>query len=270
MNASVNGFDLVFDEFGERTAGQTTVLLIHGFPLNRNMWWPQSDALAAAGYHVVVPDLRGFGQSPIGDADATGGIDLLADDLVALLDHLEIDRVVAGGMSMGGYVLLNLLARYRERISAACFLVTRADADDETAQAKRNHLIDEINAGRPMAVADGFIQVLFAESTMEKNPELVEEVYRWLAHTDPAGLLLGLQAIRDRADSRAMLPGLSCPALVIGAGNDRAIPPACSEELALNIPGAELCLIENAGHMANLEQPHSFNQSLLRFLASLS
>ena len=111
------------------------------------MWRPQAQALAAAGFRAVVPDLRGFGESEAGTE--VGSTDLLADDLIALLDYLGIEKAVVGGMSMGGYVLLNLLARYPERFSAACFIVTRADADDETARGKRNHLIAEVEAGRP-------------------------------------------------------------------------------------------------------------------------
>ena len=266
MKARINDIEMVFDEEGNGMP----VLLIHGFPLNRSMWKPQVAALAAADYRVITPDMRGFGETPAGEAATTGDMDTLADDLVALLDHLHIEQAVIGGMSMGGYVLLNLLARHRDRIKAACFLVTRANSDDEGGRAKRNHLIAEVEAGRPTAVADAFIQVLFAEETSERNPELVAEVYRWLAATDPAGLLLGLRSIRDRVDSTSLLSELILPALVIGAMQDRTLPMENSRELAAAIPGASLDLIDQAGHMANLERPDEFNQSLLNFLGSLS
>ena len=143
MKATLNGIELAYDEAGKGPA----VLLIHGFPLCRKMWEPQMQALADAGFRAVLPDLRGFGESEAGAK--TGSTDLLAHDLIALLDHLGIEKAVVGGMSMGGYVMLNLLTRYPERFSGACFIVTRADADDETARGKRNHLISEIQAGRP-------------------------------------------------------------------------------------------------------------------------
>ncbi|MBU8869530.1 MAG: alpha/beta hydrolase [Gemmatimonadales bacterium] len=264
MNARINGIDLVFDQEGNGHP----VLLIHGFPLNRHMWRPQVDALTTAGYRVVTPDLRGFGDSPIGKI-GSGGLDLLADDLVALLDHLEIDQAVIGGMSMGGYILLNLLARHPDRIRAACLLVTRANADDETARAKRDHLIGEVEAGNPIAVADAFIQVLFAEGTATARPELVAETHRWLAATSPAGLLFGLRAIRDRVDSTRLLPGFNRQTLVIGAELDQTIPVERSRDLAAGIPDAELVLIPAAGHMANLERPEAFNQALLEFLSKV-
>ncbi len=263
MNAEINGIRMAYDVVGNGPA----VLLIHGFPLCRRMWEPQAQALSEAGFRVVVPDLRGYGESEAGDLP--GSMDLFADDLIALMDHLGIDRAVVGGMSMGGYVLLNLLARYPQRIRAACFIVTRSDADDETGRGKRNHLIGEIEAGNPGAVAAAFTPLLFAGPTVEMRPQLVTEVRDWMVATDPAGLVLGLQAIRDRNNSDPLLPALKLPALVIGARDDKAIPPDKSVYLAEHIAGAELCLIDGGGHMVNLEQVEAFNQGLLGFLQRL-
>lgn len=260
MKTELNGIQLAYDEVGEGPA----VLLIHGFPLCRQMWRPQAQALAAAGFRAVVPDLRGFGESEAGTE--VGSTDLLADDLIALLDYLGIEKAVVGGMSMGGYVLLNLLARYPERFSAACFIVTRADADDETARGKRNHLISEVEAGRPDVVSSAFTPLLFADQTVAARSELVEEVRGWMAAASPSGLVLGLEAIRDRADSSALLPQLSIPVLIMGAREDKAIPPEKSADLAERIPGAQLCMLSAAGHMVNIEQPEAFNSALLDFL----
>ncbi len=131
MKALINGITIGYDDNGSGPA----VCLIHGFPLDRRMWRPQVMTLASAGYRVITPDLRGFGES-----DATEGpytMDLYADDLVKLLDHLGIGRAVVGGMSMGGYVLLNLLERHPDRLAAACFIVTRSGADDEAGKERR-------------------------------------------------------------------------------------------------------------------------------------
>ncbi|WP_020586072.1 alpha/beta fold hydrolase [Desulfobacter curvatus] len=260
MQAKLNGIQLAYDEAGKGPA----VLLIHGFPLCRQMWRPQVQALAAAGFRAVVPDLRGFGESEPGTE--VGSTDLLADDLIALLDHLGIERAVVGGMSMGGYVMLNLLARYPERFSAACFIVTRADADDETARGKRNHLISEVNAGRPDVVPTAFTPLLFADNTVAERPDLVEEVRGWMAAASPSGLVVGLEAIRDRSDSSALIAQLKIPVLILGAQEDKAIPPEKSTGLAEQIPGAQLCMLPVAGHMVNIEQPDAFNSALIDFL----
>ncbi|WP_321494678.1 alpha/beta fold hydrolase [uncultured Desulfobacter sp.] len=260
MQAQLNGIQLAYDEAGQGPA----VLLIHGFPLCRHMWGPQMQALAAAGFRAVVPDLRGFGESESGTK--VGSTDLLADDVIALMDSLGIEKAVVGGMSMGGYVLLNLLARYPQRICAACFIVTRADADDETARGKRNHLIAEVKAGRPEVVPNVFTPLLFADGTVAARPDVVKQVRGWMEATPASGLVLGLEAIRDRLDSSALLPQLKIPALIIGAREDKAIPPEKSTDLSEQIPGAQLCMLPAAGHMVNLEQPEAFNSALLDFL----
>jgi len=87
-----------------------------------------------------------------------------------------------------------------------------------------------------------------------------------MAATSASGLVLGLEAIRDRGDSSSLLPQLSIPVLVISALEDKAIPPEKSTDLAERIPGAQLCMLSAAGHMANIEQSEAFNAALLDFL----
>jgi pimeloyl-ACP methyl ester carboxylesterase len=172
-------------------------------------------------------------------------------------------------MSMGGYVLLNLVERYPRRVTAAMFLVTRAAADDEPARMRRSALASEVAGGRPQIVTDAFAGILFADSTPVGRPELVAEVQRWMSATSLRGLAGGLLAMRDRQDYTHLLPSFTLPALVIGAEADRAVPPEHSRLLAERLPNARLCMIPEAGHMANLEQPETFNACLLEFLASL-
>lgn len=262
MRANINGISMHYKDLG---SGQP-IMLLHGFPLCHKMWQPQAEALVTAGNRVILPDLRGFGDSPVGSVPPSIG--QLADDLIALLDYLKVEQTVIGGMSMGGYILLNLLSRYPQRVSAACFIVTRADGDDETAQAKRNHLLAEVNKGNPDAVADAFIQVLFAPAIHKEKPELITEVRNWMTSTSPEGLRFGLSAIRDRPDLTAMLPRLNLPSLVIGASEDKAIPPQKSQDIATGIPGARLQVVEGAGHMVNREREEEFNRLLLDFLAT--
>ncbi|WP_321390502.1 alpha/beta fold hydrolase [uncultured Desulfuromusa sp.] len=263
MQNKKEAMSLAYDEAG---TGQA-VLFIHGYPLNRQMWQPQIAALSAAGFRVIAPDLRGFGESAAGESPGT--MDAMADDLVHLLDQLQIEKATVAGMSMGGYVLLNLLNRYPQRVNAACFVVTRSDADDASGRAKRNHLITEIEAGRPQAVAEAFIPALFAPDTIQTRPEMVEMVRSWISATSATGLIHGLQAIRDRVDSTPLLATLQVPTLVIGAEEDQAIPPEKSRDLATRIPTAKLSMLPAVGHMANLENPNQFNQVFIDFLRSV-
>lgn len=263
MFATIKGTRLAYDERGSGPA----VILIHGFPFCRQLWQPQAAALSAAGYRVVTPDLRGFGESPPAPGACTMG--LYADDVVALMDRLGIGRAVLGGMSMGGYVLLELLARYPQRAAGAMFLVTRAAADDAAGRERRSFLAAEVEAGRPVAVAEAFTQVLFSPRTPQDNPALVAAVRRWMEATPARGLVGGLLAMRDRKDYRQELHRFTLPALVVGAEEDRAVPCEHARELAAGLPEATLRVIEGAGHMANLEQPEPFNGCLLEFLRTL-
>src|SRR5512139_2380809 len=128
------------------------VVLIHGFPLCRRMWEPQVEALAKAGFRVICPDLPGFGETP--PLPGTVSMAEYADAVMALLDQLGIERAVVGGMSMGGYVLLNLAERYPQRLEAALYLVTRAAADDAAGKLRRQELADQVRGGNRTVVPD--------------------------------------------------------------------------------------------------------------------
>ena len=254
---------LAYDDNG---SGQP-LLLIHGFPLNRTMWRPQIEALTRAGYRVITPDLRGFGESPVNSAAVN--MSSYADDIVALMDHLRLPEAVVGGMSMGGYVLLNLLERYPERVSAALFIVTRAGADDETGKGKRTALAAATMTEGMKSVLEVFRNILFAPATLAAYPELVAEVSGWISATDPRGAAAGLIAMRDRKDYLPLLGAIRQPALVIGAVQDQTIPIEQSRLIADGIADAQLAILPSGGHMVNLEQPDAFNAVLKEFLSGL-
>jgi len=263
MKADINGTTIAY---GDRGNGLPLVL-IHGFPLCRKMWRPQAEALAKAGCRVITPDLRGFGESRLGSEKV--GMDIYADDIVALLDHLKIDKAVVGGMSMGGYVLLNLLERYPDRIAAPIFIVTKAGSDDEAGKARRTALAELCLAQGSLPVAEAFRNLLFAPETLADNAEMIDEVFSWMNATDPQGAAGGLFAMRDRKDCVPLLGGISQPSLVIGAEQDQAIPVENSRIIVEGLPEAELCILNGGGHMVNMEQPIGFNEAILEFLAEL-
>jgi len=263
MKADLNGITLAY---GDRGHG-LPLMLIHGFPLCRKMWRPQAEAFSRAGCRVITPDLRGFGES--GLASGTVSMDYYADDIVALLEHLGVDRAVVGGMSMGGYVLLNLLERYPDRVAAPIFITTKAGSDNDAGKAKRTELAEACRVRGIMPVAEAFRNLLFSPATMADNPELADEVFGWVAATDPRGAAAALIAMRDRKDCVPLLGSITHPALVIGADQDQAAPVEHSRIIAEGLPDAKLCILHGGGHMINLEQPSGFNEAILGFLAGL-
>lgn len=254
---------MVYDDKG---AGQPVVLL-HGFPLCRRMWAPQVEVLAQAGFRVITPDLPGFGASP--PLNGPVGMAAYADAVIGLLDHLNIEKAVIGGMSMGGYVLLSLVERYPQRLQAALYLVTRAAADDAAGKVRRGNLAGAVRGGDREVVPDAFEKLLFAPEIPRQRPELVASVRQWMDAAAPEGVVGGLLAMRDRKDYLDLLPTLRVPSLVIGAAEDLAVPPVHAEALAAGLPDAELHIIPAAGHMVNLEQPEAFNRILLDYLEKL-
>lgn len=263
MNCSVNDINIAYDEMGTGPA----VLLIHGFPLNRQMWQPQLKPLADAGYRVIAPDLRGFGAS-----DAPSGpytMDLFADDIIAMMDALNIDKAVVGGMSMGGYILMNLLERYPDRLRAACFIATRSNAEDEAGRERRNAMAAEAERLGANPIIKIFAELLFAAETSQESPELIALVTSWMRQTGAKGLAGGLLAMRDRKDYTPMLPSFKHPSLVIAGAEDRAAPAEAAETLIHRLTGCRSKVIENAGHMVNMERPEIFNETMISFLKSL-
>lgn len=263
MKAHINGISLSYEDAGSGPA----VVLIHGFPLNGKMWAPQKEALVSAGFRLVTPDLRGFGESDAPDGPYT--MSLLADDVVSLMDHLGIPQAVLGGMSMGGYVLFNLLERYPDRALAACFITTRSTADDERVKTGRLALLASAGTYGAEAVAELFAPSLFADATAREKPELIRELCKMMASVDMRGVKGALLAMLGRKDYTSQLGGFTLPSLVIGAEQDSAVRREDIRLLADRLPRSELCMLPEAGHMANLEQPSAFNECLLNFLGKI-
>jgi pimeloyl-ACP methyl ester carboxylesterase len=264
MKATVNGIALGYDDLGNGPA----VVLIHDFPLSRRMWEPQIAPLVSAGYRVIVPDLRGFGESA--EAEAAFNISDYADDVVALLNYLGVGRAVFGGMTMGGYVLFDLLERYRPRVMAAAFFATRSRADDQAEKARRAELAEKVVTGNRQQVIDHLAGLLFTEQMAKVQPTLVEKVKEWVDSTDSRTLTAGLLAIRNRTDYTAQVRHFDRPALVIGADLDRCVKSEHIRFMAAALPCCTSRIIMGAGHLVNMERPEEFNPCLLDFLGSLA
>jgi pimeloyl-ACP methyl ester carboxylesterase len=227
------------------------------------MWKPQEEAISAAGFRLITPDLRGFGESEA--PEGAYSMSLFADDIVALLDTLGIEKAVIGGMSMGGYVLLNMLERYPERASAACFIATRSTADDETAKGVRLAFLERTKLFDVPTVAEVFSSRLFAGEAAGKR-ELRRHMYDWMSCADRSGIEGTVHALMDRKDYTPFLETFTLPTLVIGGDQDSTVPVQDLLTLTERLPDNEICIIAGAGHMVNVEQPAAFNECLLRFL----
>jgi pimeloyl-ACP methyl ester carboxylesterase len=245
----------------------TPLVLLHAFPLDGRMWAPQVEALAGS-YQVVVPDLRGFGAAR-DQAVEEAGMDLLADDLARLLDDRGLDRVVLGGLSMGGYVALAFMRRHADRVSGLVLLGTKATADGDQARDARLAMAERVLAEGNGFVPEAMLPRLLGETSRESRPELVERVTALILEQSPEAIAGAQRGMAARAATSDVLASIKVPTLVVTGEEDAVTGPEVGRDLAAGIPGARFLLVEQAGHLSNLERPEVVNEALLDFLAPL-
>ena len=239
---------------------KSAVLFIHGFPLDHSMWRHQLAALSR--WRCVAPDLRSTGTE--------FSMEAYARDLIQLLDELQIERAVMCGLSMGGYIIFELLRRFPERVQAAVLCNTKAGADTPDARRGRDALAVRVEQqGTGVLVAE-LVPKMLAGATRERQPAVVREVTEMVERQSVAGVVGALRALRERPDSMPLLATIRMPVLVIAGDDDQITPAAGMREMAQAIPDAEFVLIPEAGHLTPLEQPVAVNLALERFLMRLS
>lgn len=143
---------MAYDDMGKGAP----IIFLHGFPFNKSMWQPQYDSLKQH-FRIIAPDLRSFGYSK--DDTSELSMDLFADDVIALMDELNLDKVAVCGLSMGGYIALNAIQRYPERFNAIILCDTQCNADTEEGKAKRLKSIDDIKSNGITDFTEGFLKM---------------------------------------------------------------------------------------------------------------
>ncbi len=235
------------------------LLLIHAFPIDARMWEPQIAAVADA-VPVVAPHLPGFGGTPAaGDVMTMGAA---ADRCLESLAAFGVDRAVVCGLSMGGYVALELWRRAPERFLGLILANTKAGADTEEGAAGRRSL-----AARLLDEGNGFLAEapppLLSDQASDQLRARVRELISGQPAASIAAAALGMA---ERPDSIADLASISVPTLVVTSDADTLIPAAVSSPMADQIPDAELAVIEGAGHLSNLEAADVFDELLATHL----
>jgi pimeloyl-ACP methyl ester carboxylesterase len=228
--------------------------LLHGFPLFRAMWDTPA-ALLADRWRVITPDLRGFGDSPT-DLSQPPSLDHMADDVADLLDRLQLDRVVLGGVSMGGYVAMSFLRRYADRVDTLVLINTKPTPDTPDAKQNRGRIAAALEASGSAEPLRSMIDNLLGKSSRATKPALVALVRTWIDATDPAAAAWAQRAMAARPDSRPVLSQASCPAIVIASDEDALTSVAEARAMAeLFSPPAAFRVVPGSGHLSVVEQP---------------
>jgi 3-oxoadipate enol-lactonase len=249
----------------DRGSGDAVVFL-HAFPLQAAMWDYQVDALEGT-YRCLAIDLPGFGQSPAAaDAGATTmqGWAGLVD---GVLDQLEVSSATIVGSSMGGYLAMALLRHHGSRVGQLVLADTRARADDPATAQRRTAQQNELRSGAEVgSLSKGTVEGLLSRDSMSR-PELVDYVHALAEGATPEGWIAALEAMKGRPDSMLLLRQAEVRALVVVGELDRMAPIAEAMSLQALLKG-ELVVVPNVGHLPNIEDPLTFNDVLLAFLAA--
>ena len=259
MLTKLNGIQVAYTDEGQGTP----LLFVHGFPLSRGAWSKQVAGFKGS-YRVIASDLRGLGES-----EATPGpapMSRFAEDLYALMQHLGTGPVILAGHSMGGYVALAFAKAFPLSLRGLVLVGTKAGADTPEGAAARRATAEKVRAEGSAVVVDAMAPKMLSASNADAA--MAAAVLGLMAPSKPEGVISALLGMALRPDAGNWLGTIRVPTLVITGADDTIIPPSESEALAKAIPGAQLKLIPQAGHLVAFEQAKGFNAALGDWLKS--
>ena len=249
FKAYVNGIELAY----ERCGRGTPLVLIHGYPLDHTIWNPVVPLLEAS-FDLILPDLRGFGQS--GTVRIRFLLTDMAADIAALLDNLKIKTAVITGHSMGGYIALAFARCYPSRLLGLGLVASQALADAPERKAGRTQEEEHILAHGVWDVAEGMSIKLTAD------PVLQSKLKDLMLQQRPEGVAGALRAMADRLDSTDILSSFDFPVTIIHGLADRIVPIERAREARAAVKKGTLVEIEGVGHMPMMEAPQITAEAL--------
>ncbi|WED42950.1 alpha/beta fold hydrolase [Legionella cardiaca] len=239
------------------------LLLVHAFPTDKRLWAPQQEELKKH-FRVITLDLWGFGESSSVDGNAVT-MDDYADEIKLLLEHLQLQKVIIAGESMGGYIALAFLEKYSQQVDGLVLSNTQAIADNPETKVLREKTAMEVLAQGPDNFIQNFMTKALSFEAAEQNKAFLHHILTMQKSTAIASALRGMA---QRNDHSQLLVKTTCPILVITSDQDRAIAPKQSEDMHALAQNSQLVVLVKAGHLSNLEQPQQWNQAVIdRFAA---
>jgi 3-oxoadipate enol-lactonase len=246
----VNGVELAYERSG---AGRVPLVLVHGYPLDHSIW-KEVLPLLETDFDVVLPDLRGFGQSELVQVQFT--LRDMAADILGLLDHLNIDKAVVAGHSMGGYISLAFARDWPERVAGLGLIATQAQADTPERKQARYTAADGMIGSGVKAVAQDMPPKLTPD---ERVRVFVRDL---IAKQRPVGLVGALKAMATREDAMMLLAMFRFPVVVIHGKADVLIPVERARDIQEAFPKAHLVELTGVGHMPMMEAPLAVAEAL--------
>lgn len=238
----LNGIEISY----ERRGAGTSLMLVHGFPLDHTLW-NETASLLEGDFDLILPDLRGFGASSTVETPYL--MSDMADDLAALLDHFGIEKTALAGHSMGGYVALAFAKKYPQRVSGLALVSSQAAADAPDRKEGRYKTAQD--------VAEKGVEVVADAMTPKLSPSAEVQAFarKSILSQGKAGVIGALKAMAERDDSMPILSSFDFPVVLIHGDSDALIPLEKSQEIKAALPDAELVVLRGAGHLPMMELP---------------
>ena len=243
------------------------LVLLHGFPLSRKMWdlevksWSQN-------FRVIAPDFRGFGDSPRskGEFSMAG----CAEDVADLVSSLGIrQKVVLLGLSMGGYVAFEFVRRFPDMLCALILVGTQPAADSDAAKQARYETAEFVRREGTAALAERLIPRFLGKTTLASKRAVVETLRGMIESSSPEVIAQASYGLASRSDSIPFLNEIKVPTLIIAGAEDAIIPSAQAETMRREIRDSQLVVVEQSGHLINLEQPKVLDRVVSDFMNRL-
>lgn len=239
------------------------VVLLHPFPVHHEFWLPAAASLSTR-YRLVMPDLRGHGESDVGEGPAT--MEKHAADIVRVMDDADVRRAPIVGVSIGGYAIFEFWRRYRPRVSALVLCNTKAPADKDDARAARLQAANDVLERGAEPFFEGMVQKVLSKTTRETRPNISAEALRMMSKMSPQDVAEVQRGMAQRPDSVETLKTINVPALLITGDEDMMTGVAEAELMHRQISGSQIKVIPKAGHYSPFEQPDLVGRVLRQFL----
>jgi pimeloyl-ACP methyl ester carboxylesterase len=242
------------------------IVLLHPFPVHHAFWLPVAEGLATR-YRVLMPDLRGHGESGIGEGPAT--MEKHAADIAHVMDDADVGRAPLIGVSIGGYALFEFWRRHRGRVAGLGLCNTKAQADGPEARAGRLQAANDVLERGTEPFFESMIAKVMGKTTREMRPDLVEGALRMMSEMSPEDVAQVQRGMAARPDSIETAKTINVPTLLVTGDEDRMTGVNEAELMHQHISGSQVRVIAKAGHYAAWEQPGESAKVLRQFVDSL-
>jgi pimeloyl-ACP methyl ester carboxylesterase len=232
------------------------------------MWRPQLEAMSRAGWRVIAPDLRGYGETPlVGDETAEKAtLDVFANDIIALMDSLGVARFVIAGLSMGGQIAMEVARLHPSRLRGIALLATFPRAESSEGRKTRRDMADRLLREGMDAYASEILDKMLDPRTIAERPEIAAHVLGMMRATSPVAGAAALRGRAERPPYEPVLAALDVPALIVVGDRDAFTTRADAEQMHILLKRSRLLWIEGVGHMPNLESEAAVNAALQQLL----